>query len=97
MFCGVTATSEKRLGPSAAGSAIDVSTRPEISCSLCSVDERDWLDALVTQRSPSAASISNADTSSNPASTPARLASRPDRSPTTSKPPIFSIADDETA
>ena len=40
---------------------MDVRTRPEMSCSLCSVDERDRLDVLTTQRSPSAASISNAD------------------------------------
>ena len=55
-----------------------------MSCSLWRVDERDWLDVLTTQRSPSVASISNAVTSSKPASTPARLAIRPDRSPTTS-------------
>ena len=84
MFCGVTATSVKRPGPSSAGSGMDARTRPEMSCSLCSVDERERLDELTTQRSPSAASISNAVTSSKPASTPARLAIRPDRSPTTS-------------
>ena len=84
MFCGVTATSVKRPGRSSAGSGMDARTRPEMSCSLCSVDERDAADELTTQRSPSAASISNAVTSSKPASTPARLAIRPDRSPTTS-------------
>ena len=56
MFCGVTATSVKRPGPSSAGSGMDARTRPEMSCSLCSVDERERLDELTTQRSPSAES-----------------------------------------
>ena len=46
MLWGVTATSEKRPGPSSVESGIDVSTRPEISCSLCSVDERDRPELL---------------------------------------------------